>query len=269
MTRKWIAALLFMLLLVSSIASAQNTGQLCINAFEDRNGNGQDDSNEPRISQFLDATLQDGDGVIISTLTMRNSPTAASGLLCFQRLEPGQYTISVRSAKFVPTTEAQFITAVSGTGVVQNFSYGGQIIPAQALPAQEDNTLALSEAEQEALLRRLLVAGLGAAVVLGAMAVVGAFLAFIIGRSRRRRPAPAVPFADERYATGRYTPVTDTGSQQPIAPLPMDIYDDDEPIPLDKPDNFVDSFRFTEEQEDTDKPASTEPEMPEVDDDSV
>ena len=253
MTRRWIAALLFILLLTTGLVAAQNTGQLCINAFEDRNGNGQEDPNEPRISQFLEATLQNGDGVIINTQSMKHSPTAASGRLCFQRLEPGQYTISVRSAKYLPTTESQFITAVSGTGVAQNFTFGGQLIQSQAVPASSDDAdLSLSAAEQEALVRRLVVAGIGAAVVLGAMAVVGAFLAFFVARSR---PRPEVPFADERYTTGRFQPASDDAPQSVNNPLPMDIYDDSEPIPLDKPDNFVDTFRFTEDDDDTDKPS--------------
>lgn len=203
MTRKLIFTVLFTLLMASLVTAQSSSGQLCIRAFEDRNGNAAQDANEPPIVRGLSATLADATGLIIATNLMEASSSASSGTLCFQRLAEGQYTIRVSSADYVATTASDFTAAVSDGGIPQVLSFGGQYIPVE-MPDTGDNV------SQESRLQETLVkaiAGLiGALVVMGAMAVIGAIIYFAVLRNRRQ-PAP----------TGAYRPVPGTG-QYPVAP---------------------------------------------------
>lgn len=213
MSRKLIIALLLSLAIVGVSSAQSSGGQICVRAFEDRNGNGQQDANEPPITRGLTATLGDAQGVIIETALMENSPNASSGQLCFQRLAAGQYTMRVASADYNATTPSEFVTAVGDTGTPQVFSYGGQVIPLEIVPSSDSASgdLSLSPAEQQALLARVVFAGIGALVIMGAMAVVGALIYFFA----LRNPSPSP------RATGQYAAVPATGS---YAPVPQQQY---------------------------------------------
>ncbi len=186
-------------------------GQVCVRAFEDRNANGLQDANEPRITRGINVTLADEQNIIVASGLMEESPTAASGTYCFQRLEPGQYRLRVRSADYSATTPTEFLTALSGTDV-QVFEYGGQLIPAEEAPVTgTEPDFTLSEAEQRGLLTRLVLSGGGALLVMAAMSVVGAIIYFLFAR---RSPAQ-VP-----YSTGTMPQVgvpPSTGAMPPVA----------------------------------------------------
>jgi hypothetical protein len=222
MTRRLSLVLLIISLLGAALVQAQTSGgQICIRAFEDRNGNGQDDTNEPRIQRRLSATLADADGIIIDSAFMEDSLNAAAGTLCFQRLAAGQYTLRVVSAEYTFTTETEFITAITDTGI-QTFPVGGQLVVIAAPTVDGNGDLQLSSAEQQGLMTRLIFAGIGAAIVIGAMAVVGAILYLLFVR-RPARPA--------KYATGSYPAAqapSSTGSMPPVI-LPMDVPSTDKP----------------------------------------
>jgi uncharacterized membrane protein YedE/YeeE len=218
MTRKLSLVLFFISLLGNAIGQAQTSGgQLCIRAFEDRNGNAQDDTNEPRIQRRLSATLADANGVIVNSALMEDSLNAAAGTLCFQRLAAGQYTMRVVSAEYTFTTETEFITAITDTGI-QTFPVGGQLVVVAAPPTASSGNLQLTSAERQSLVRRMIFAGIGAAIVIGAMVVVGAVLYLLF----LRRPAQPA-----KYATGTYPAVEaarSTGSMRPVL-LPVDATD--------------------------------------------
>jgi hypothetical protein len=266
-----LSLVLFMISLMAvGLLQAQTSGgQLCIRAFEDRNGNGQDDTNEPRIQRRLSATLADSNGVIIDSAFMENSLNAAAGTLCFQRLPAGQYTLRVVSAEYDFTTESEFITAITDTGI-QTFPVGGQLIVTTAPTVNANGDLELTSAEQENLVTRLIFALIGAAVVIGAMAVVGAiiYLLFV------RRPA------QPKYATGTYQtvpstgayptvqPPPSTGSMQPVImpmdstdalrrpskPAPVQYEEDDTNRPVTRPgrpSSQEDDFQFTDDDADS------------------
>jgi hypothetical protein len=207
MTRKLILAALLGLFMVGMSFAQSSGGQICVRAYEDRNGNASQDANEPPITRGISATLADAQGVIVETAMMENSPNASGGTLCFQRLAAGQYTVRVASADYTATSPDEFVTAVSDTGVPQVFPFGGQVIPLEVVP--NNNTsgdLNLSPGEQQAFIARLVFAGIGGVVIMGAMAVVGALIYFFVLRTS---PAPR--------ATGQYAAVRAIGSY-PAAP---------------------------------------------------
>lgn len=202
MIRKLIFVVLATLLLASMVSAQDSTGQLCVRAFEDRNGNGTQDPNEPPIVRGLSATLSNSEGVIIATNLMESSSSASSGTLCFQRLEAGQYRVRISSADYIATTPNDFTSAVNDSGVPQVLSYGGQFIPIEA-PVVETG---LSQDERlQRLLAKSVVGGIGALVVMGAMLVIGVMIYFFALRNRNQPPQ-----------TGAYRPVRQTGSY-PVA----------------------------------------------------
>ncbi len=208
MTRKWIVIVCSLFCLMLPAAAQTSGGQVCVLAFEDRNGDGEPAANEPRITRGISITLADEQGIIIASGLMEDSPTSASGNYCFQRLEAGQYRLRIASADYTPTTPTEFLTAVTGTDV-QVFEYGGQLIPVSTTTTTTsgETDLTLSEAEQRSLLTRLLISGGGALLVMAAMGVIGAILYFVFGR---RSPAPAAA-----YSTGSMPPVS-TGAMPPV-----------------------------------------------------
>lgn len=205
-----IALLLGLLLaLTGALSQAQaSSGQVCVRAFQDRNANAQLDGGEPVITRGLSAALK-VDGIIVDTLLMDDSPTRAQGILCFQRLEPGQYSVTIRSADYTSTTDSEFVTAVSATGLPQTFDYGGQIVTVTAPVAEASpDDLSLTPEEQRRLIARLTVAGIGAALVIGLMAVIGAVIYFFLARGNRQ----------PQYATGAYPPVDPRAGMPPADP---------------------------------------------------
>ena len=95
-------------LLSLQAALAQDTGQVCVQSFEDRDGDGLRDPDERAIAQGIAAGLRNMAGVTIASLLLEDSPFAADGLLCFDQLLAGDYQIALRSAEFSNTTAASF-----------------------------------------------------------------------------------------------------------------------------------------------------------------
>jgi|GEM_PF-930157 len=267
MTRKLFITVLLTLLLVSVVAAQSSSGQLCIRAFEDRNGNGEQDANEPPIIRGVAATLANATGVIIDTALMETSSSASSGTLCFQRLEAGQYTIRVSSADYVATTVSDFTAAVSDSGIPQVLSYGGQFIPVE-MPVEESG---ISEEERlQITLVKAVIAGIGALVVMGAMVVIGAIIYFAV--IRNRRPARTgvyqpVPGTGQypRVGTGQYQAVPGTGQYQavpgtgqypatntPPRGTPAVADDTDMPNVVTQEDAYN---MYSDDEDDTNKPA--------------
>lgn len=214
---------LILLLALATVVSAQtSSGQICVRAFEDRNSNGLEDQNEPRITRGLSATLANAQGVIIASTSMEESPNASNGTLCFQRLEAGQYTVRIASADYSATTPTEFISAVSATGTQPLFVYGAQLVVSD-VPASVDSAV-LSESEQRARLSRLIFSAIGAVVVIAAMAIVGAIIYLVAFRNRgTAQPQPITPnYA--KPATGGYPAVRTPA--QPVPAVNYSMYDD-------------------------------------------
>lgn len=181
-------------------AAAQG-GQLCVRAYEDRNANGRLDAGEPLLTRGVGANLLSADGVIIASAVLDTSPTAAQGVMCFQQLAEGQYSLSITSADYTPTTLDTITTAISATGLPTVVEFGGQraLAPTPS-PAVESPLAALGERDQ---LIRLALAALGALAAVTVMALAGAV---VYALAFRQRP----PAADDRRRT--------TGSTAAVSP---------------------------------------------------
>jgi hypothetical protein len=179
-------------------AFAQTGGQFCVRAFEDRNGNGARDANEPLLTRDVVVTLLDGDSVTVASGVLESSPTAAQGILCFQRLPAGQYSAVVTSADLTATTPTTFSAAVSESGQPVVVDYGAQRAPAVVATAAP--AAGAAGITQDTLLRAGVSLG-GALFCMLGMAMLG----LIIYALFMRRPAP--PRAASATTTGSMRPV--------------------------------------------------------------
>lgn len=245
MTRKLIIAFLLLLVFTGITAAQSSGGQMCVQSFEDRNGNSQKEDNEPFINRGLSASLSNEQGVIIATMFLESSANASRGTMCFQHLDAGQYTVRVTSADYMPTTTNEFIGVVSDTGIPVVFPYGGQVIPIEVPQAAgSDDSMSLSASEQQAFFLKVVFAGIGAVIIMGAMLVVGAIIYFAFLR-KQSQSEPTTAGYPRMPDTGGYAPVTtDTGSYIPPA-----LDDTDQPKPQEDVDDAVYSM-----YEDTDLP---------------
>jgi hypothetical protein len=181
------------LLSFGALSHAQDgAGQLCIRAYDDRNGNGAFDEGEPFISRDVGVSLANTEGIITHTALLDDSPRASQGLLCFQSLPTGQYNVVVASAAYVATTADFFVATVSQTSVPQVFDFGARLITLEVgTPTRQGQ---FSPVQLRNLLQRLLFSSLGAGAVMGFMIFLGVVLYFLFVRPRRVL-APANPRA--------------------------------------------------------------------------
>ena len=105
-------------------ALAQSGGQLWVRAFEDRNANGAREPGEPFLTRGIAVSLLNEEGVIIASALLDDSPNAAQGLVGFQLLPPGQYSVAVTSADYEATGETTFTTTVSDAGIPPVLEFG-------------------------------------------------------------------------------------------------------------------------------------------------
>ena len=121
-----ISIAILLLLTMSSTAMAQSGGQFCVRSFEDRNANGTIDAGEPLLTGGVSADLLNAENVVVASALLSESPTAAQGVICFQFLSPGQYTMIVTSADYAPTTPNTVTAAISEGTLPTVVEYGGQ-----------------------------------------------------------------------------------------------------------------------------------------------
>ena len=203
-----IAFILGLVIAISSTATAQQTGgQLCVRSFEDRNANGKLDAGEPLLTRGVSVNLLDATGITVASALLDESPTAAQGVVCFQFLPAGQYSVVVTSADITATTPSTVTTTIADDGLPTVVEFGGQ---RAAVPTPSGGTASTAApVDQGSELARLLIAVLGALVVVGAMVFLG-FIVYALA-FRGRRPTPAV--ALDPRTTGSTPPVHihDTG----------------------------------------------------------
>jgi hypothetical protein len=202
---------LMALLLVNSNTFAQE-GQICVRAFDDRNANAVYDPGEPLITRGISANLLDAENLIVQSGLLEDSPQATRGILCFQELSAGQYTLQVASADYSATTTDTFVTAVTNTSIPQVFDYGAQIIVLDGADEAGDANQ-LSDEQVRTLLERIFFASIGAIIVIGAMIVLGTLIYFLFLRSKPQRYAPPPDSIYAPPATGNMPPAT--GSMPP------------------------------------------------------
>ena len=178
----------------------EGDGQICIRAFEDRNTNGVFDANEPLLTQGIGVNLMNGSGVTIDAKLLDDSPTAVQGVVCFQQLPIGDYSVVVTSADYSAVTPTLFNALVVGGSVPVRFDFGGQIITADLESTVTSNS-GLSDDAQDRLLQGLMFGLMGAIVVMGVLIIVGMVIYFGIF-NRRMNQLRAM------QSTGGFRPVT-------------------------------------------------------------
>ena len=190
--------LLLLVLAISGTAAAQQSGgQLCVRSFEDRNGNGKLDAGEPLLTRGVSVNLLDAGGITVASALLDQSPTAAQGVVCFQFLEAGQYSVVVTSADFNATTPATVTTTIESGGLPTVVEFGGQRAGAPTLAPTGSGASAAQTSEGE--LVRLVVSVIGTIIVIAGMVFLGIIVYALAFRGRRPTPAPAL---DPRTTTG-------------------------------------------------------------------
>jgi hypothetical protein len=198
MARRIGLLLIFVLAAFWNAYAQEGSGQLWVSAFEDRNGNGQRDGGEPLITRGVSINLLNSDSVIIDSALLDDSPNAARGLVGFQRLAPGTYTVTVTTPDLTPTTPDVFTQTIEAGGLPVVLNFGGQRVAAEVTASGES----VSGTEND--LARVAVAALGALVVMGVLTLLGGLIYVLILR-RRLAERPRVT------ATGTIRPL-DTDS---------------------------------------------------------
>lgn len=214
------AILLTFLLGLSSVVQAQTGGQFCVRAFEDRNGNGSIDAGEPLLTGGISADLLNAENVVVGSALLSESPNRAQGVICFQFLAPGQYSLIITSANYSPTTPNTVTASIVAGSQPTVVEFGGQRLAlepaANPTPARDlaSNITSVISLDRDAL-PRIVLSVLGTLVVIAGMVVLGAviYLLFL------RRPAPAAPAYPVRPPT--------TGG---LKPVPMDEIDADDNV---------------------------------------
>ncbi len=205
----WI--IIAVLLLISSAVHAQNGGQFCVRAFDDTNANGKIDAGEVLLTRGINVNLLNAQNVTIASALLDESPTAAQGVVCFQFLAPGQYTIDISSADYTATTPASITTTIEEGGLPTVVEFGGQPVAAMVgTPAVTDNSALLSTDDSQ--LVRILIATAGTLIVIIGMGILGVIVYLLVFG---RRPKPV---SDLRRTTGsiRAVDMSDTGKVKPV-----------------------------------------------------
>ncbi|MBC7869324.1 MAG: hypothetical protein H7Y09_00685 [Chitinophagaceae bacterium] len=199
------------LMLASAVfpISAQNDGQLCVETFEDRNGNGAQDGGEPLLTRGVSANLLDVTGVIIESQLLDSSPRAGVGLICFSALTAGQYSLEISSADYQATIPGGLTVEIISGQPPQVLTFGGRRIESETGSLIDEIT---GRYEEDALVERALVAAAGSAVAMLLTAFIGFIIYALTLRGRYRRVPPPPP-ADDYYRKR-----TTTGSMRAVRP---------------------------------------------------
>jgi hypothetical protein len=196
--------LLASLLVVALPTLAQdstNGGQFWVQSFEDRNANGTHDPGEPFLTRGVSVDLLNADGVVMASGTLDDAPFASRGFIGFLYLAPGSYTAVINSPDLTPTTPDRVAVTITQGAQPVTALYGAQrAAVVETIPAS--GSLLMLKGD----LGRVALAGFGALVVVGVMAIIGLLIYLLV--LRRRAPAAA-----RRTTTGSMRPVQvyDTG----------------------------------------------------------
>ncbi len=200
---KPIFLLALLLALALPIFAQDSGGQFWVQAFEDRNGNGQHDPGEPFLTSGVSVNLLNSSGVVMASGDLDNAPYASQGYIGFLYLAPGDYTAVITAGSLTATTPDHVkVTITQGEAPVkimfgaetasalQAVQTGGSTVPATIAPP----TLWNSQ------IARVALSGFGAIVVIGIMMVIGIGIYLLILRPRAPRDV-------RRTTTGNMRPV--------------------------------------------------------------
>jgi hypothetical protein len=174
-------------------AAQGGDGQFCVRSFEDRNANQTRDQGEVLLTSGVGADLIDETGVVVASALLADSPTAAQGIICFQFLPPGQYTIQVTSAEYQATTPATMTVTLVGGELPAVLEFGAQSVA--ALVATGPETLPATGPDWQ----RIGTAAIGAIVAVLVMQVLGLLIYALVLRGRNKEVV-----ADVKPDTGQF-----------------------------------------------------------------
>lgn len=190
------------------VASAQDTGQICLLAFVDQNEDGRRAGTEAPITRGIAASLLDQRGVTIRSQLLEDSPYAAEGLLCFENLLAGEYGIIVSSSEYRAMSPTVAEAIVRPGAPPARIDFGAKPLTQETLPSVLTGLAALDE---EAVQSLLVVGGASAAVII-LMSLLGTLV--VANIIRRRREMASAPGGSGRSQV--------RAVDQPQSPLPTD-----------------------------------------------
>lgn len=185
---KRLIALIIVSIAISLPAAAQaGDGQFCVRSFEDRNANQTRDQGEILLTSGIGADLIDESGIVVASALLADSPTAAQGIICFQFLPPGQYTIQVTSAEYQATTPATMTVTLVGGELPAVLEFGAQSVAAIVASGPE------TQPEAEPDVQRIATAAIGAVAAVLVMQVLGLLIYALFFRGRNKEVADVKP----------------------------------------------------------------------------
>ncbi len=190
MIKRLFTVIVFLLVVAPGLAAPawaqQSSGQFWVQAFEDRNANGAHDPGEPFLTSGVSVDLLNAEGVVMASGTLDDAPFASQGYIGFLYLAPGNYTAVITSPELAPTTPERVEISITEAESLIRASYGAQrAADVEAAASEADSGLALVNPQ----VARLALAGFGAMLVVGVMAVLGVLIYLVV--LRRRAPVEA------------------------------------------------------------------------------
>lgn len=182
--RCWLP-LLCLSFFMPNMLAAQDTGQVCVQSFDDRDGDGTRDADEMSITRGIGASLNDAAGVTIASQLLEDSPFAERGLICFEQLLAGDYQITMTSAEYAGTAATTFAASVNPGAAPALIEYGARPLHGASGAAGSGFSLDAEAAEA------LAIAVIGSMIVGAAISIIALLILLLIFR-RRRSPAPTV-----------------------------------------------------------------------------
>lgn len=168
-------------------------GQFCVRSFDDRNANQTRDQGELLLTSGIGADLIDESGVVVASALLADSPTAAQGVICFQFLPPGQYTIQVTSAEYQATTPDTMTVTLIGGELPAVLEFGAQSVAALVASGPE----MLPETGPD--WQRIITASVGAIVALLVMQILGLLIYTLAFRGHKKQVV-----VDSKADTGQF-----------------------------------------------------------------
>ena len=186
-----VIVLVGLLVLGAFPALAQSGGQFCIRSYQDTNGNGiLDAESEPLLTRGVGIELLDEDNVVIASALLDRSPNASSGVVCFQNLPDGTYSVMMSSADYTATTPRLVTNTVSASGLPVVVEFGAQRVSSGSAVIPVSNTQRTPEQQQDFVLQ-LAFSTVGAVLVVVFMLIVGMFIYVLRLRGANSQPVPA------------------------------------------------------------------------------
>lgn len=213
---------------VWSVGAQTSGGQFCVRSFEDSNGNGVlDPENERLLTQGINIELlAASSNVVIGSALLADSPNASSGIVCFQNLPDGEYTVMMTSAEYQATTPAMFSAFVGSAAIPTVIEFGAQRIVGEV--AQGGTSLSfqermanMSEEELQALILRVAISLAGAVLVMIFVLIIGFVIYYLRLRSRPLSPVAYNPASVQAAPPdAAYSPPPAAYAQPPAPPTP-------------------------------------------------